>query len=446
MKIFLREFRDGQLEGSVITTSTVQTLSQDDVETWRTIRKELEDIGVSVAAFDANKEFIMGWFQTAFQSALLEDSNVSRRSSSSEPHLTPVNRNLSGQDQAQTPPITKKIHRKSTRATFFKRVARIMGNEEKLLAACNELDLETIQSCLRKGIDTEVVERTSGKTPLMLVIWKQHATSTPWGPIGAIDPLLSFRCVEALLREGANVDAMSRHGESPLGLAILRMDIRVVEELLKNGADPNIMDYRGNKFVTPLEGAVCSKLSWDIKKQAMDILLKYGASIDGVPPYSCPLFAAYKQDYSDAVRELLSRGADTKALQPLSKTHPVDWGSIRYRAFASASKYDVWANWTPLGHAMHCLDPEKIRLLIQYGEDVNKPFDDCYSLIADVFCESLDDDHDAKKAEEIWYLLQRARAKTKLSLGKRRSLGEGVRNSKMNKLRDEAMALPLNYV
>ena len=37
----------------------------DERQIWRTIRKELEEIGITVAAFDANKEFILDWFQNA---------------------------------------------------------------------------------------------------------------------------------------------------------------------------------------------------------------------------------------------------------------------------------------------------------------------------------------------------------------------------------------------
>src|SRR5438034_1672429 len=62
---FIREFGEGKREGSVISTQTVQSLSIDEREVWRNIRKELEEIGITVAAFEANKAFILRWFREA---------------------------------------------------------------------------------------------------------------------------------------------------------------------------------------------------------------------------------------------------------------------------------------------------------------------------------------------------------------------------------------------
>ncbi|KAK0107245.1 hypothetical protein ONS95_003946 [Cadophora gregata] len=71
-----REFQDGKHEGSVITVATVESLAPNEKETWRAIRKELENIGISVMAFDANKSFIMDWFQTAIQSGAFEEQTI----------------------------------------------------------------------------------------------------------------------------------------------------------------------------------------------------------------------------------------------------------------------------------------------------------------------------------------------------------------------------------
>jgi hypothetical protein len=70
---FLQEFQDGKHEGSVVTTQTVESLSMDEKQTWRIIRKELEDIGITVAVFDANKDFIMKWFKEAITSGAFEE-------------------------------------------------------------------------------------------------------------------------------------------------------------------------------------------------------------------------------------------------------------------------------------------------------------------------------------------------------------------------------------
>jgi hypothetical protein len=55
-----------------MSVATVESLSLDEKQ-WRAIRKELEDIGISVAAFDANKAFIMEWFQHALDSGAFDE-------------------------------------------------------------------------------------------------------------------------------------------------------------------------------------------------------------------------------------------------------------------------------------------------------------------------------------------------------------------------------------
>lgn len=63
--MFLQEFQDGKHKSSIISNQTVDSLSTDERNAWRTLRKELEYIGISIAAFDANKDFIVNWFRIA---------------------------------------------------------------------------------------------------------------------------------------------------------------------------------------------------------------------------------------------------------------------------------------------------------------------------------------------------------------------------------------------
>jgi len=69
----IQDYQNGKHEGSIMTVATVESLSVDDKQTWRAIRKELEDIGVSVAAFDANRSFILDWFRNALVTGAFEE-------------------------------------------------------------------------------------------------------------------------------------------------------------------------------------------------------------------------------------------------------------------------------------------------------------------------------------------------------------------------------------
>jgi hypothetical protein len=51
----------------------LDSLTTEDKQIWRAIRKELEEIGVTVAAFDANKEFILAWFREAVAGGAFEE-------------------------------------------------------------------------------------------------------------------------------------------------------------------------------------------------------------------------------------------------------------------------------------------------------------------------------------------------------------------------------------
>ena len=72
---FVEEFRQGKKEGSIVSLQTADSLSADDRAVWRTIRKRLEEIGISVAAFDANHKFIFDWLVRAVETRAFEEQN-----------------------------------------------------------------------------------------------------------------------------------------------------------------------------------------------------------------------------------------------------------------------------------------------------------------------------------------------------------------------------------
>lgn len=85
--MLIQEFRAGKQESSILSAQTVDSLSEDERQAWRAIRKELEDIGISSAAFNANKDFIVNWFKKsievgAFEEQAAEEVSVSMLSKS----------------------------------------------------------------------------------------------------------------------------------------------------------------------------------------------------------------------------------------------------------------------------------------------------------------------------------------------------------------------------
>ncbi|KAF8854026.1 hypothetical protein BDZ45DRAFT_747899 [Acephala macrosclerotiorum] len=69
LRSVLQDFRGGRCEGSIISTRTIDSLCIEDEEAWRGIRGELEEAGITVAAFDLNKQFIIDWLRKELANA-----------------------------------------------------------------------------------------------------------------------------------------------------------------------------------------------------------------------------------------------------------------------------------------------------------------------------------------------------------------------------------------
>lgn len=65
LKMFIDEVRTGRREGSVISTQTIDSLSTDEREAWRQLRKELESVGITPALFTQHHSFIVTTLQKA---------------------------------------------------------------------------------------------------------------------------------------------------------------------------------------------------------------------------------------------------------------------------------------------------------------------------------------------------------------------------------------------
>jgi hypothetical protein len=65
LRTFIDELRTGKREGSVVSIQTTGSLSADEKEAWRQLRKELESVGITPMAFAQNRAFIVATLQKA---------------------------------------------------------------------------------------------------------------------------------------------------------------------------------------------------------------------------------------------------------------------------------------------------------------------------------------------------------------------------------------------
>lgn len=282
---FIEEFRQGRREGSIVSLQTVDSLSADDRAVWRTIRKELEEIGISVAAFDANRNFILDWFVHAVETGAFEEQNghnVDEESNFSDEQESRSNAEedgedsgrpiehtdfetleRSGEDEALARPLSSKPNLDakknvpkrgpktldhivaSTRTapnsrTHVPRVAALLAGisrpRRRLLKAVDTMDVSKALKILKDEVSFHLLDLET----LDRALW---SATHPFAGPG------SFELVRILVEIGADVNYLSSDssGRTPLQNSVVHGDINIVQLLVENGAEMNFKTlYRRN--------------------------------------------------------------------------------------------------------------------------------------------------------------------------------------------------------
>jgi hypothetical protein len=231
----MQEIKDGKRESTIISTYTVESLSKEDGETWDGITKELEEIGISIAAFDANKDFILDWFKEAVETGAFQE-DLPANDSVIDPFET------SCRQFPETNAVFIDLHSDSL---FSPKDDRSQG---LLKVAVQWRGVDTVKRMLENGADVEEKD-DDGMTCLHWAVKSQHRNG--------------LEKVRVLLAHGAKLEAKNSKGETPLRLSILGK-IEVMRCLLENGAkvdnrtlayakDENIATKQTNETVALLQ-------------------------------------------------------------------------------------------------------------------------------------------------------------------------------------------------
>lgn len=355
---FIEEFRQGRRETSVVSLQTVDSLSADDRAVWRTIRKELEDMGISVAAFDANRNFIYDWFVRAVETGAFEErieNGVDEESSHSEEEESWSSDGQNRQDKERQIEHTDSGSLASTNKTqqiFSARptpknpwIAALLAGmsrpKRRLLKAIKEGLLSQALGILTNEVSFRFLDKETLNKAL-------YSTSGVHDWDCDSDPC---SLIAELIARGGNVNYISRdvdYGETPLYKSIFSGSIGRVRLLVQNGADVNYKDLeRGSEEDIcrhPASAAVFSNTThilrfllssgvdvnatYEVKHSfgfatllheaaalnrvsAIEELLEFGANIDAESSdCGTPLMLALSYEQEGAAEILLDKGAN----------------------------------------------------------------------------------------------------------------------------------------
>jgi ankyrin repeat protein len=195
-----------------------------------------------------------------------------------------------------------------------------------LHVACSLAKVDVVKALLRHKacVATVGLPDAMGDTPL-------HYAVSPYARIGQDHQVVKI--IDALLANGAQIDALSRNGATPLIYAASCGETDSVEHLIKRGANIAATDESGNGVIHHL---IRSKLQFVARA------VELGADINAVNKVgNSPLHAAVDEVFCSAedILELLRCGADVslrngegKLAAELNDVNPEACAAIRSKA------------------------------------------------------------------------------------------------------------------
>lgn len=374
LKKLARDFQDGKHEGSMISSVTVDSLTQDDQETWREIRKEFENIGISVAAFEANKSFIMQWFESAISSgAFMEgyDPEDTKSETESVRSITLLDEPTATRFALTANPPRE--DRSTTSIVPAKSQPQTIGSDRHG-GKSNDLRLpQNLPSSISTTIIAPIDEVPSKKVPRIVSLFSWAVNQEKSFRNALSTSPKNYAKARRCLDNGVdiNVEIFKDHHLMPLPETALfhfaRIgDLPTLKWILEQGINPGNTPPNRDKYNTGsvLPKVLSQKYGHGPNFEVAQMLLDYGAEIDGIGCiYSdclhSALHAAVIHKKIGVVQWLLDRGANPR----LQESRRFD--SNINRSIADAPDETIFHTAARVGNL------DTLQLLLDKGVDVD---------------------------------------------------------------------------
>ena len=207
--------------------------------------------------------------------------------------------------------------------------------------AASEGNARAIEALIEAGADVNAKSKT-GMTPLLFAVRNGHTPS-----------------VIALLNHRANVNDVAPDGTSALNMAVVNAYFELAAVLLDHGADPNAPDPRGSALHT---------LAW-LRKPGADGAAGVGNTPHGPPPPTGNLTPL------ELAKKLLEKGANPNTrINWEEKKFDKEGGTMKNPPLIQLGRhYLTYVGATPFYVAAHNGDAPYMKLLAELGADPKMP-------------------------------------------------------------------------
>ncbi|KAI9714125.1 MAG: hypothetical protein M1828_001215 [Chrysothrix sp. TS-e1954] len=407
---FLLLYR-GQKAGSISSGKTFDSLSTYGRASWRSVRKDLQSVGMSVEAFESNRDYILDWFTQASASGAFpadivsaddedDDDNMDARSvcaSSCSTAEGAASLHRSGSTHAgvvvedSAEPQDQSAHMGSIRDTESppQETPELESPAQQSSAQASRSQVLRVASKSPRPVALSQISLLEGLSATVFRQRKRFLRAAGKGDMFEVAQFLTGKVAYQVDQDTNNLALMQACRKT--------CDKSTVRALLQGGADPNASFEKGIK-ITHFGPRVswgnfkgCTALmmaAYRGSKEVVEILLQSGATLDCHVTRPCPVGELDERVVPTPLAFAVQSGSLATVKAVVSAGAVIDERKDTYTAFhqvckgwrmeicqelldRGASLEDECKEGSPLMVALLARQPEIVEILVKKGAEVS---------------------------------------------------------------------------